>query len=198
MRNLTLFIILLCLVVGSGTFVCAKSQTGSAVHRNTVKHAKPLPASTKGVKVPVSDVFKVQNVTFKTISLNNKTHLVAGIVFNKHIDASSVVQNVNIRMLRKNEQHFWLDASTQNNIVRIRQNTITWVCGKPLESSVYVMHLRGTMKSSDGVSLDCNGDGKGEGGSLPAFESQLYQSSLIPQHKDLDSILGELRDQIDN
>ena len=32
--------------------------------------------------------------------------------------------------------------------------------------------------SADGVYLDCNGDGKGEGGYLPAYESQLYYAVI--------------------
>ena len=40
------------------------------------------------------------------------------------------------------------------------------------------MHLRGTIKSTDGVFLDCNGDGVGEGGKLPAYESQPYQATV--------------------
>ncbi len=53
------------------------------------------------------------------------------------------------------------------------------------------MHLRGTIKSADGVFLDCNGDGKGEGGSLPAYESQLYQLEIPIQMLDDLEILGD-------
>ena len=198
MKNLKLLIALLCLVIGLSTPVFAKSNVSSAISKKTVKPARTIPAATKGVKY-VPGVFKVQNVTFKTVSLNNKTHLAAAIVFNKNINASTVVQNVNIRMLKKNEQHFWLDASTQNNIVRVRPNFITWVCGKPLESGgVYVMHLRGTIKSSDGVFLDCNGDGKGEGGALPAYESKLYQSTLTPIDPANEALVEKLKDLVDN
>lgn len=35
------------------------------------------------------------------------------------------------------------------------------------------------MKSADGVFLDCNGDGIGERGNLPAYESQIFQASTI-------------------
>lgn len=85
---------------------------------------------------------------------------------------------MNDRLLTQNSNNFWVDASTQNNIVRIRPNFITWVCGLPLqEDGTYKMHLRGTIRSKDGQYLDCNGDGKGEGGSLTAYESQTYQVS---------------------
>lgn len=46
------------------------------------------------------------------------------------------------------------------------------------------MYLRGTLKSADGVYLDCNGDGKGEGGYLPAYESQLYYAKVLEQKND--------------
>ncbi|MCK5099256.1 MAG: hypothetical protein KAR45_14195 [Desulfobacteraceae bacterium] len=179
MKTLKLLLIILCIVLGLSAFAFSKSKSRAESPQNTVKSNTVVPRLTKGAKV-VPGVFRVKSVTFKTILLNGKKHLVTAIVFNKNIDASTVRENVNIRMLRKNEQHFWLDASTQNNIVHVRPNFITWVCGKPLEHGVYVMHLRGTIKSADGVFLDCNGDGKGEGGNLPAYESKLYLSPLHP------------------
>ena len=128
--------------------------------------------------------------------LNNKTHLVAAVVFNRNVDATTVQENGNIRLIRKNENHFWVDASTQNNKVRIGPNFITWVCGAALETGYYKMLLRGTIKSADGVYLDCDGDGKGEGGSLPAYESQLYHAVV----RDLEMIdpedLENLRERI--
>jgi hypothetical protein len=136
----------------------------------------------------VMNAFRVTQVKFSTISMNNQTHLVAGVIFNKTINAGTVQQNNNIRLLRKNQNNFWVDASTQNNTVQIRPNFITWVCGAPIEpNGVYKMHLRGTIKSTDGQYLDCNGDGKGEGGNLPAFESQTYSAPGMLQ---LDEIIN--------
>ena len=128
---------------------------------------------------PVPGPFKVQYVKFETIAINNQTHLAAAVVFNRDIDPSSVQQNGNVRLLKQDPSLFWVDASTQNNTVNIRPNFITWVCGAPLDSGLYRMHLRGTIKSADGVFLDCNGDGIGEGGNLPAYESQIFQASTI-------------------
>lgn len=140
--------------------------------------------------------FRVKSVQFHTISVNNQSHLVAAVVFNNNIDASTVQQNLNIRLLKKNESHNWVDLSTQNNTVQIRPNFITWVSGAPLENGYYVMHLRGTIKSSDGLFLDCNGDGVGEGGALPPYESKIHQVSgiRILNETDLDrleNILGQ-------
>ncbi|MEJ2154945.1 MAG: hypothetical protein P8X96_06395 [Desulfobacteraceae bacterium] len=128
--------------------------------------------------------FRVTRVEFKTISINNQNHLAVGVVFNKNIDSVTVKQNQNIRLLKRTPSNFWVDASTRNNTVRIRPNVTTWVCGAALEEhGTYKMHLRGTIKSSDGEYLDCNGDGKGEGFSLPAYASQTYQATgaLIEQ-----------------
>jgi hypothetical protein len=200
MKNFILTLTLLCFVMGLSSFAFAKTKTGSTTPRTWVK-ANDTILKSKKVKV-VPGVFKVKNVTFQTVFLNNKKHLVAAVVFNKNIDASTVRENVNIRMLRKNEQHFWLDVSTQNNVVRVRPNFITWLSGKPLESGVYIMHLRGTIKSADGVYLDCNGDGKGEGGSLPAYESKLYQSPVHPpldlEEKETTERLKDLIDDYKN
>ncbi len=135
----------------------------------------------------VSNAFRVKQVKFEKITLNNQEHLAIAVIFNKNIDAATVQQNSNIRLLKQNANNFWVDASTQNNIVNIRPNFITWVSGAPIEPNVlYKMHLRGTIKSTDGQYLDCNGDGKGEGGALPAYESQTYR---LPGLLDLKEIL---------
>jgi hypothetical protein len=134
-----------------------------------------IPKSVKGAKALTA--FRVRQVMFNKVTINNQTHIAAAVVFNKNIDAATVKQNVNIRLLKKTPDNFWVDASTQNNTVQIRPNFITWVCGAPLvETGTYKMHLRGTIKSTGGQYLDCNGDGKGEGGNLPAYESQTYQA----------------------
>lgn len=141
---------------------------------------KPNVQRAAKIKGPMKlKAFSVKEVTFKPILLNNQTHLAAAVIFNRNIDPASVRQGNNIRLLTKNNNNFWVDASTQNNIVRVRPNHITWVCGLPLNPNrAYKMHLRGTIKSRDGQYLDCNGDGKGEGGSLPAYESQTYQAFI--------------------
>ncbi len=176
MKNLKLFIILLCFVMSFSTFAFAKAKPRSISPQKNVKANTIAPAKIKGAKVVSGPgPFIVQNVTFKLVPINGKSHLAAALVFNKNIDKSTVKEGLNIRLLRKNQQHFWLDASTQNNNVRIGPNFITWLCGKPIDNAVYVIHLRGTIRSSDGIYLDCDGDGKGEGGSLPAYESKLYQ-----------------------
>ena len=162
----------------------------SPEQRTMIKSAEP--ESIKGVKareavVKVMNAFRVKQVTFQKIIINNQPHIAAAVIFNKNVDASSVKQNLNIRLLKKTANNFWVDASTQNNTVNIRPNFITWVCGAPLEETgTYKMHLRGTIKSTDGEYLDCNGDGKGEGGNLPPYESQTYQAvvSIIQEIED--------------
>lgn len=182
MKKFKVGIILLCCVMGLSTLAFAKAKTGTAAPKTEAGAKETIPKSIKGAKA-VPGPFRVKNVTFKEVALNNKKHLVAAVVFNRNVDATTVQQNGNIRLIRKNENHFWVDASTQNNTVRIRPYFITWVCGAELEPGYYKMLLRGTIKSADGVYLDCNGDGRGEGGNLPAYESQLYQavvSNMIP------------------
>lgn len=148
-------------------------KPGKAVIKPKVPKATPR-------KMTVSNVFKVNQVRFERIVINNQEHLAAAVIFNKNIDAATVMQNSNIRLLKQNASNFWVDASTQNNTVNIRPNFITWVCGAPIEAGVlYKMHLRGTIKSTDGIQLDCNGDGKGEGGQWPPYESQTYRAPGI-------------------
>lgn len=140
--------------------------------------------------------FRVISVSFKEITVQNAKRLVAAVVFNRNVDAATVLPNNNIRLLKKNQNHQWVDAATQNNTVNVRPNFVTWVSGAALEPGVYIMHLRGTIKSRDGIYLDCNGDGKGEGGALPAYQSQMYQVTadrLIPIDEER---MDELRDRM--
>ena len=176
MRYIAGLIAAMCLVAGMNSPCLAEAQkrpaqSGAADIRKDNAKIK----STKGVKA-APQPFRVQNVQFQKVQHDGTTRLAVGVVFNKEIDPATVQQNVNIRLLRKNEQHVWVDASTQGNVVNVRPTFITWLSGAQLETGVYIMHLRGTIKSKDGLYLDCNGDGKGEGGNLPAYESQMYNA----------------------
>lgn len=142
------------------------------------------------------DSFQVNSVQFATVTdpATNQTHLAAAVVFNRNIDAATVQENINIRLLKQDEETtFWSDVSTQNNVLRIGPTFITWLSGAQLTNGNYKMHLRGTIESENGASLDCDGDGVGEGGALPAYDSQIYQVNGLIQI-DLDP--GEIRDKL--
>ncbi len=187
--------VLICFILLWSTLVFGKGQPAHDGQKTAADEKQFNPKNVKGAKIKPGP-FRVKNVSFKEMAINNQNRLVVAVVFNRNLDASTVKPNINIRLLRKNENHFWVDASTQNNKVNIRPNFVTWVSGAPLEAGIYIMHLRGTLKSSDGIYLDCNGDGKGEGGSLPAYESKMYQVAaehLIPLDKEQ---LEKLKDRI--
>lgn len=133
---------------------------------------------------------RVARVEFREVDLNGEKHLAAGVVFTKEIDSSTVQQNSNIRLLRQ-ENGFWVDAATQGNVVRIMQNSISWLSGASLQSGAYRMHLRGTIKDIDGLYLDCNNDGVGEGGKLPAYDSVVY-TAVVGEPGDNNSGMLEL------
>ena len=183
MKYVIALISVICLLVGMNSPCFAEAQPQRAKSRTVdvskdSTQIKPL----KGAKA-VPQPFRIQNVQFQKVQHNGTTRLAVAVFFNKEIDLATVQQNVNIRLLRKNENHFWVDAATQGNVVNVRPNIITWLSGATLENGVYIMHLRGTIKSRDGLYLDCNGDGRGEGGNLPAYESQMYNAvvqTLIP------------------
>jgi hypothetical protein len=176
MRHVAGLIAVLCFVVGMNSFCFAEAQlrrTKSQAADISKDNAKIK--SIKGART-APQPFRVQRVQFQKVQHDGTTRLAVGVIFNKEIDPATVQENVNIRLLRKNEQHFWVDASTQGNVVNVRPTFITWLSGTQLETGVYIMHLRGTIKSRDGLYLDCNGDGRGEGGNLPAYESQMYNA----------------------
>ena len=187
MKPIQIMVIAVCFILGTQMMAFGKSNT-------TVKQQKVRPAIQKSSKgaVAIPGSFRVKKVIFKKLNINNSDRLVTAVLFNRSIDASSVKPNLNIRLLKKNSQHFWVDASTQNNIVRVRPDFITWVSGAPLSNGYYIMHLRGTIKSKDGTLLDCNGDGKGEGGNLPPYESQIFQVDVT----ELEEILSDRLEDI--
>jgi len=136
------------------------------------------------VNTKASDPFQVSSVQFATVTnpATNQTHLAAGVIFNKNINAATVRENNNIRLLKQDEETtFWHDVATQNNVLKIGPNYITWLSGAQLANGKYKMHLRGTIESENGTSLDCDGDGVGEGGALPAHDSQIYQVNGVLQ-----------------
>lgn len=189
------YVVVISLVLLWSAPAFGKSQPAPDGSKTAADVKQFTPRNVKGAKIKPGP-FRVKNVNFKEMTINNQKRLVVAVIFNRNVNASTVKPNINIRLLRKNENHFWVDASTQNNKVNIRPNFVTWVSGAPLEPGIYIMHLRGTIKSADGIYLDCNGDGKGEGGSLPAYQSKMYQVAaerLIPLDKEQ---LEDLKDRI--
>ena len=181
------YVATICLILLWSALAFGKGQIAPEGSKTAADVKQSIPKNLKGATIKPGP-FRVKNVTFKEMTINNQKRLVAAVIFNRNVNAATVKPNINIRLLRKNENNFWVDASTQNNKVNIRPNFVTWVSGAPLEPGFYIMHLRGTIKSTDGIYLDCNGDGKGEGGSLPAYESKMYQVAgdrLIPIDKEL-------------
>lgn len=117
---------------------------------------------------------QVKKVHFRKVKVFGKTRVEARVVFTRAIDPSSVTLNNNVRMLRRNEQKFWVDAAKQGNFVDIQPTYIRWTSGAQARTGVYIMRLMGTVKAADGTYLDCDGDGRGEGGALPAYESRMF------------------------
>jgi hypothetical protein len=176
MKYVTGLMALIWIVAGMHSPCFAEAQPSRAKSRAVdVSKDNVKINAVKGATV-VTQPFRVQSVQFQQVQHAGQTRLAVAVVFNKEIDPTSVQQNQNIRLLRKNDQHFWVDAATQGNVVNVRPTFITWLSGAQLETGVYIMHLRGTLKSKDGLYLDCNGDGQGEGGYLPAYESQMYNA----------------------
>jgi hypothetical protein len=180
------YVVPICFMLLWSTLAFGKGQPTHDGSKTAADVKQFTPKTIKGAKIKPGP-FRVKNVIFKEMTVGNQKRLVVAVIFNRNVNTSTVKPNNNIRLLRINENHFWVDASTQNNKVNIRPNFVTWVSGAPLEPGIYIMHLRGTIMSADGIYLDCNGDGKGEGGSLPAYESKMYQVAaikLIPKDKE--------------
>ena len=100
-------VIVLCFIFGVSVLAFGEAQKNPYLP-NAVKSAnKFLPQAIKGAQV-VPGPFVVQSVQFSTIVVNNRTHLVAAVMFNRNVDASSIQENVNIRLLKQKENNFWV------------------------------------------------------------------------------------------
>lgn len=174
MKSIIAYPISICLILMLSVPAFGKGKPAQDTQNTPSKVKQFKPATAKGAKIKPGP-FRVNKVEFKEITVNGQQRLAAAVVFNRNVAKASVKPNVNIRLLIKNSNHQWVDVATQNNKVNVRPNFVTWVSGAPLLPGFYIMHLRGTIKSADGVYLDCNGDGKGEGGNLPPFESQMHE-----------------------
>ncbi len=168
-------ITLICFLLATCSFLFittaqSKSSNNSKNYQN-FQQAKP---SKKVTLAPIS--FRVKKVTFKEIPVNQQTHIAVIIEFNKPVDASSVATGTNCRVLKENNG-FWVDAyPTAGSNLRVVDRFVTWTMGSPINTNdLHKVHLRGTIKATAGEYLDCNNDGKGEGGSLPAYNSQIYR-----------------------
>ena len=195
MKPIIAYVVTVCSVLMLTALAFGKGQPALEDQETAPNVKQLMRKNVKGATIKPGP-FRVKSVTFKEMTINNQKRLVAAVVFNRNVNAVTVHPNNNIRLLKKNENHFWVDVTTQNNKVNVRPNFVTWVSGAPLEPGIYIMHLRGTIKSADGIYLDCNGDGKGEGGSLPAYQSQMYQvaaDQLIPLDREQ---LEDLKDRM--
>lgn len=166
MRMILLFVVSVVISYPSYSWALEKQKMPEHVQElSRSKFGKALEAK----NVPV----RVKSVQFGNVPYNGEPHLAVGIVFTKEIDAATVQPNTNIRLM-KQENGFWVDLATQGNTVRIMAKHITWLSGAALTAGSYRMHLRGTIKDTDGLYLDCNNDGVGEGGHLPAYDSPIH------------------------
>ena len=136
MRGFAAIILIGYVFMGMNSPVYAEEQSGNRkTEAENASRGQTSVRPSKGVTV-LPGPFRVQSVQFKEVTIGGKPHLSAAVIFNKKIDPSTVQENVNIRMLKKNENHFWIDASTQGNVVQVRPTFITWVSGAELQTGI--------------------------------------------------------------
>ncbi len=164
MKKIMVFIVGFCLVsvvvFAASDRISKKSQS---FHRNSV--------TVKNTKVKLLQSFRVNSSSIRFLTIDKKLYLTAGVKFNKTPDTSTINQGMNFRILYRDSNGFWRDAFNTDGIITRIGNTIKWQSPTPGSEGSYKIHLRGTIRDLNGEELDCNNDGKGEGGSLPAYES---------------------------
>ncbi len=167
-------LLVLFLSLGLAPFVLAEATGANKNQRRSGSIDKSL-SSGKVTLAPVS--FRVKKVTFKEVVGNGSKYLAAAVEFNQKVKADSIAKGVNHRVLRF-DNGSWVDAYPSGNTnIRVLGKFITWASTVPISPGEYKVHLRGTIKNTNGDFLDCDKDGKGEGGYLPPYESAVYTIS---------------------
>ncbi|UCG35703.1 MAG: hypothetical protein JSW17_02590 [Candidatus Omnitrophota bacterium] len=153
-----------------------KTFTGPRLKsRETLR--KPRGTSiTKTLKIPQS--FQVVDSKFRYVTVGNEVHLKVDVTFNKNVDLSSISLGNNFRMLRRNQAGFWVDVHKTHDSIQGFGKKVIWSSNEWAAEGALKLHLRGTIKSTGGDFLDCNGDGKAEGGYPPPYESSIFYSVL--------------------
>lgn len=112
MKKVILIVLLLLLC----SIAHAKTSERKAIKSNIREISK---IKTGNIALKVKDVpVRGQSVQFGEVQVDGELHLAAGIIFTKEIDAATVNQTQNLRLLRE-ENGFWVDVSPQGNVVRI-------------------------------------------------------------------------------
>jgi len=150
----------------------------ATVIKETRRPAVRVPA-TAAEKIPRRpDSFQVRKVEFRQVQVEGRARLAVLIEFNREVDPGSIRHGVNLRVLR-HDNGFWVDAFPSGSRYEVTDRFIDWVAGAPIDPGVFKVHLRGTIKDVGGNFLDCNYDGQGEGGNLPAYESETYSGEAL-------------------
>ena len=164
------------IMISALVLAAGASAAPETVIKEPRRPAVRVPAAGKIPRLP--DSFQVRKVEFRQVQVDNRARLAVLIEFNREVDPGSIRHGDNLRVLRY-DNGFWVDAFPSGSRYEVTDRFIDWVAGAPIDPGTFKVHLRGTIKDAGGNSLDCNADGRGEGGNLPAYESQTYSGEAL-------------------
>jgi hypothetical protein len=122
--------------------------------------------------------FQVVNLSIGYVVLDDNLHFKIIVDFNKNIDLSHIHFGNNVRWLVKDVNGNYIDAYPEGGHLQVEGKQLIWTSKSPAIQGSQKLLLKGTLKSVDGKYLDCDGDGDGEGGNLPTYESIVYDLSI--------------------
>ncbi|MCP4653629.1 MAG: hypothetical protein GY858_09665 [Candidatus Omnitrophica bacterium] len=162
-----------------GIILQAEPPTWQSKQMNqpAIGYGKPKAPLIKGAtKLNVS--FQVINSSFNYVVVGNVSAMKIDINFNKNVDQSSINWGHNFRVLRRGQDGFWRDSYQDPGTMQVSGSHITWQSNGWANEGPHKLHLGGTLKGTGGQFLDCDNDGKGEGGYPPPYESEIFYCVL--------------------
>lgn len=122
--------------------------------------------------------FRVNNLAYGYVVQGEHLHFKIMIDFNKNIDLSCIQFGSNVRWLVKDMNGFYKDTYPAGGDIEVDGNRLIWTSKEPAISGHQKLLLKGTLKSTSGDYLNCEGNCRGAGRDTTVYDSGIYALSV--------------------